>query len=111
MLKIFIRNEKNGQPRGIAVAVRDGNEVTYGYSLVNTRMDRFDKNLGLKIALARATSTKGYQLPVVPEREALVVTAFAKLQERSLKYFKDVPPENITVFELLDKEYDALQHS
>ena len=109
-IRTFIRDDK-GQPRGIAVAIRKPEGLQYGYSLLNTRLDRFNKDLGIKIATARANSVKGYGLPLVPEREQLVIEAFVRLQERALRYFKDMNPDDITVFELLDKEYDVLNPS
>jgi hypothetical protein len=93
-LKTYIRKEGTTQPRGVAVIVKDGTNVRYGYSLTNLNLDKFDKKLGTAIALARATSPS-YQLPKVPERETAVLNAFEHLQNRAIKYFKDVPSENI----------------
>jgi hypothetical protein len=95
VIKEYIRNTETNQPRGLALAVRVGDEVFYGYSLLNTTMDQFSKELGTKIATKRALSPQ-YQLPKVQDREAMVLTAFEKL-ERALKYFKDIPSENVAL--------------
>lgn len=110
MIKTLIRDEK-GQPRGLAVAIRAEDGIRYGYSLVNRRLERFNKELGIKIATARANSLKGYGLPLVPDREQLVIEAFARLQNRALRYFKDMNPDDICVFECLDTEYEILRPS
>lgn len=95
VIKSYIRNADRS-PRGIAVAVRNGDEVTYGFSLLNTVKDKWDDELGLKIAIARANSVKGYQLPDVEDRQIAVLDAFRKLEERAIKYFKDVDPALIS---------------
>ena len=96
ILKLYIRDTeaKNPRtPRGIAVAIREGDKILYGFSLLNTRLDRWDKKLGLKIAMARAYAT-AYNLPQVQNRESLVLDAFDILQKRAANYFKDISPEN-----------------
>lgn len=96
ILKLYIRDTKAKNPRtprGIAVAIREGDKILYGFSLLNTRLDRWNKELGLKIAMARAYATC-YGLPQVQERESLVLDAFEILQRRAENYFKDVSPEN-----------------
>lgn len=99
MIKAYIRDEQTKQPRGVALVVRNGNEIRYGYSLLNTKMDKFSKEKGTKIALARANAVKPYLLPSVPEREQLVLEAYLYLQNRAVKYFKDVYLSNIIIFE------------
>ncbi len=94
LLKRYIRNEENKQPRGVAVAIRHNDEVLYGFSLLNTNLDRFDKTLGLNIAINRALA-ESYKLPSVPEREAMVLGAFNHLEKRALKYFKDLDPSKV----------------
>lgn len=96
ILKTFIR-DKNNNPRGVALIIRSENdEVSYGYSLLNDLRDKFDKKVGTRIALNRA-SQKSYDLPQVSERESMVLNAFESLQERSLKYWKDLSPEKIVL--------------
>jgi hypothetical protein len=94
VLKQYIRNPHNKQPRGIALAIKKDDEVLYGFSLLNTRMDRFDKNVGYNIAFNRAMSDS-FSLPETPEREAMVLDAFNCLEKRSLKYFKDLDPDKV----------------
>ena len=106
MLKTYILDDKTGQRRGVAVLVRtDENKILYGFSLCNTRLDRWDKKLGTAIALARATATC-YQLPSVEEREYLVLEAFIRLQSRATKYFKDLDPEEIKLSNHFDTSFE-----
>lgn len=97
IIKQFIRDRKNN-PRGIVVAVREENGVYYGYSLCNP-IDRFDKKLGIKIAVARALS-KDYFLPICPNTQNEIENLFKNLEKRALKYFKDLPEENVRFLEL-----------
>lgn len=94
ILKSYIRNTETNQPRGVAVAIRQNDEIFYGFSLLNTRMDKFNKTIVLTIATNRALS-KSYELPDTPEREAMVLGAFNKLETRALKYFKDLDPSKV----------------
>lgn len=94
LIKEYIRIEDTKQPRGVVVAIRVGDEIFYGYSLLNTKMDRFSKTLGLQIATNRALSDS-YGLPNTPEREEIVLEAFKRIEARALKYFKDIDPENV----------------
>jgi hypothetical protein len=93
-LKEYIRNTETKQPRGVAIAIRHNDEVLYGFSLLNTKMDRFNKTVGLNIAVNRALSDS-YELPNTPEREAMVLGAFNRLEQRALKYFKDLDPSKV----------------
>ena len=96
IIKEYIRHPETKQPRGLALAIRVEDEVYYGYSLLNTSMDRFSKELGTKIATKRALSPQ-YQLPKVQDREAMVLSAFEKLEKRALKYFKDIPADKVAL--------------
>jgi uncharacterized protein YebE (UPF0316 family) len=96
MLKEYIRNEDTKQPRGVVVAVRVDDEVFYGYSLLNVKLDRFNKTLGLQIAVNRAMA-ESYVLPNTPEREAMVLDALSRVEKRALKYFKDLDPSKISL--------------
>lgn len=102
MLKEYIRDEKTKQPRGIVVAVRENDEILYGYSLLNTKLDRFDKALGLQIAINRAKS-ESYTLPNTAERLKMVIDGLVRIEARSLKYFKDIDPSNVKF------EFDAFR--
>lgn len=94
MIKQFIRDRKNN-PRGVAVAVKHNNEVFYGYSLCNP-LDRFDKSLGVRIAVARALS-QSFNLPISPNTQEQIADHFRALERRAVRYFKDVPEENIRI--------------
>lgn len=96
IIKTYIRDEKTKQPRGIAVAIKNGDTVDYGFSLCNTRLDKWDKKLGTKIAIGRATAPQ-YQLPGVPEREKAVLDAFERLEKRAIKYFRDLDYDKIAL--------------
>ncbi len=98
-LKEFIRNEVTKQPRGLVVAIRENDQVHYGYSLLNTKLDRYDKTLGLQIATNRALSPEGFELPDTAEREQLILDALRRIQARALKYFKDLDPANVKIFQ------------
>jgi hypothetical protein len=106
VIKEYIRDEKTRQPRGVVIAVRNGDEVRYGFSLLNTVYDRFNKADGLKIAMARAMADS-YQLPKVPERRVIVLDALTRIQDRAIRYFKDVNPDNIE-FTYTVEEYQDL---
>lgn len=103
-LKEFIRDEVTGQPRGMVIAIRENDQVHYGYSLLNTKLDRYDKTLGLQIATNRALSPEGFKLPDTAEREQLVVDALARIQDRALKYFKDLDPGKVKIFQAAEDE-------
>lgn len=94
LLKEYIRNSTTKQPRGVAVAIRKDDEVFYGFSLLNTKMDRFNRTVGLNIAVNRALSDS-YKLPDTPDREAMVLASFERLEKRALKYFKDLDPSKV----------------
>lgn len=96
LLKEYIRNEKK-EPIGMVVALREGQDVYYGFSLLNTTQDRFNKAEGLKIAVARAKAEK-YKLPEVPDRLAMVIDGYSKLQERAVRYFKDLDEDSVKFF-------------
>jgi hypothetical protein len=89
----YIRDDNNA-PRGVAVAILTDGTVSYGFSLLNTRQDKWDKGMGVKIALRRAFAPT-YQLPVVPERKNAVMDAFKRLERRAIRYFKDIDPSDI----------------
>ena len=90
----YIRDEKTKMPRGIIVAIRENDEVRYGYSLQNTKLDKFDKNIGLNIAINRAKSPS-YDLPNTKEREDMVIEGMIRISNRALKYFKDIDQDKV----------------
>ncbi len=96
IIKEYIRDEKSN-PRGVCVAVRQNDEVFYGFALCNPE-DRYNKAQGLKIALARA-SADAYKLPDVEDRYIAVLKAYENLEARALKYFKDLPYSKVALEE------------
>ena len=89
----YIRNKK-GQPRGVVVALRDNDEVCYGYSICNP-IDPWNKHKGLKIAIARALARE-YELPQAENTTKQIMEGYVNLSNRALKYFKDIEEGNIT---------------
>ena len=89
----YIRNKK-GQPRGVVVALRDNNEVCYGYSICNP-IDPWNKHKGLKIAVARALARE-YELPQAENTTKQILEGYTNLSNRALNYFKDIEEVNIT---------------
>ncbi len=104
VIKQYIRDEKTKQPRGVAVAVKTSLGINYGFSLINSRYDKWNSNTGTKIALARANAIGGYQLPSVPERKTAVLAAFQALENRALRYFKDLNEDQVKFECCLDEE-------
>lgn len=96
VIKEYIRDEKSN-PRGVCVAVREGDEVYYGFSLCNPE-DVYNKAQGIKIALARAAAP-AYKLPDVEDRYIKVLKAYENLEARALKYFKDLPYSKVALEE------------
>ena len=96
MLKYYIRDSKTKQPRGIAVAIKTDGKVNYGFSLINAKADKWNKKIGTAIAVNRATSDQ-YELPAVKEREKAVLDAVQNLEARAIKYFKDLPYEDVSL--------------
>lgn len=88
----YIRNKK-GQPRGVVVALRDNNEVCYGYSICNP-IDPWNKHKGLKIAIARALARE-YELPQAENTNKLIMEGYVNLSKRAVNYFKDLPKDNV----------------
>lgn len=89
----YIRNEK-GEPRGVVVAIRNGDEVNYGYSLCHSTKDKWSKDKGVKIAERRAYA-KEYLLPRVPKTQKVVEEAFRHISNRAVKYYKDLSVDKV----------------
>ena len=88
----YIRNKK-GQPRGVVVALRDNNEVCYGYSICNP-IDPWNKHMGLKIAVARALARE-YELPQAENTTKQIMEGYVNLSKRAVNYFKDLPKDKV----------------
>lgn len=85
--------KKNGEPRGVAVAVREGDRVFYGFSLRNP-VDKWNKHKGIEIATQRALAGN-YNLPEASNTISEIVAGYRHLSDRAVKYFKDLPKENV----------------
>lgn len=88
----YIRNKK-GQPRGVVVALRDNDEVCYGYSICNP-IDPWNKHKGLKIAVARALARE-YELPQAENTTKQIREGYVNLSKRAVNYFKDLPKDKV----------------
>lgn len=82
--------DKNGSPRGVLVAVKNGDYVgvqgfKIGYSLCNKK-DRFSKKMALDIAIGRAEESDNFDLRKPYPRE--VENMFVPFFERCKKYYK-----------------------
>ena len=87
-LKEYIRKEKKGQPIGVVVAKKvSENKVRIGFSLCNPK-DKFDKELGERIALSRAESDEGFELPKSKKYQDLLYERFFNITRRAERYFK-----------------------
>lgn len=82
----YIR-DKNKAPFGVVVAQQRDGVVYYGYSLRNKK-DKWDREIGVKIALARANAPS-YILPKTTKLQSVVLDALSGLSKRAAKYFKD----------------------
>lgn len=85
MLINYIR-DTNRKPHGIVVSFKQDNEVHFGYSLHNP-VDKWDRELGIKIAVARANA-KEFQFPKVDDRCKVVLESLEHMKVRASKYFK-----------------------
>jgi hypothetical protein len=76
----YVKNE-NGKRIGVVAATSPDN---IGWSMCHIPKDKFDKKLGLQIAVGRANVGTAAIMPRKPELE----TAMASLKYRIPKYFK-----------------------
>jgi hypothetical protein len=80
--KIVMVREK-GLPRGILVADEVGREVRIGWSYVNKRVDNFDKEIGMRIAMGRMSTPSNER--IIPHAVLKEIIPFS---DRVQKYFK-----------------------
>jgi hypothetical protein len=93
----YIRNDDR-QPCGVVVVVREGDNVSYGYSICNP-IDKWDRKKGVKIAVARAIAGS-YNLPIGKKNHDKVLEGFRHISNRAVKYFKDLSVKDVEfVFE------------
>jgi len=78
MLVSYVRNKKR-EKIGVVVAIyRD----QVGWSLCRTKLDRFDKDLGLRIAYGRAITGSATKPPTT------VMKTYNDMMDRSKAYYK-----------------------
>jgi hypothetical protein len=78
----YVRSE-SGQAVGAVVAVCQDGEIRTGWSKCNMKMDRFDKDMAIKIATGRAVAGRNKVRP-----HSAVVNDLPLIAQRAQKYFK-----------------------
>ena len=87
MLIQYVR-DKNNHRVGVVVAekpslVDKGDGI--GWSKCHSRLDKFDKKMGIKIAYGRAISGKQYKETIIPHDVQQVIK---KMKKRAKSYYK-----------------------
>jgi hypothetical protein len=81
--RILVKYTRNRQNQKVGVLVAIGrNEV--GFSLANKR-DRFDKQLGIRIAIQRAFTIPSPDINDIPRS---IRSDYLEMLDRSVRYFK-----------------------
>lgn len=81
----YLRNKK-GNIRGVIVAVKEDGDVVFGHALHNPR-DRFDKYLGIEIAVGRAIRWNEGRVSIPSELSPELEMAYARLSDRANRYW------------------------
>jgi hypothetical protein len=81
------RGKRRGQLRGVVIAVKDPQDrYRIGWSFVNRKSgDKFDKEMGLSIALGRTLQTHICKKKIPQD----VVPVLSSMKERAERYFKN----------------------
>lgn len=80
----FIRTNK-GNPVGVVIAYKTDNKIYIGWSLCNTKVEKFDKQIGLYQATNRADLSENLSnLSVLPHSVRRTV---GEMKERANRYF------------------------
>ena len=83
---ISYNRDKKGNPRGVLVAVKIGDRGDFNIGYAQCRKeDKFSKNMGLKIALGRATFDTYRSLNNIPHNIRKMLPSFIKRCERYYK--------------------------
>lgn len=84
---ISYSRDKNGNPRGVLVAVKVGNRGDFNIGYAQCRKeDKFSKNMGLKIAVGRAELGYNYNsLDNLPHNLRKMLPSFINRCERYYK--------------------------
>lgn len=88
----YVRTKK-GQPKGTMVAYRgDDNKIYVGYSLCNSKVDKFDRQIGMRKAVERALTQDKYDdvtlknfVDKIPQSVVKPLDAFLERAERFFK--------------------------
>lgn len=81
MIFSYVKNE-NGQRIGIVTAI---SVDSIGWSMCHMSKDKFDKDLGLRIALGRAKNGSNTSIP----RNSNLISTLDIMAERAARYFKE----------------------
>jgi hypothetical protein len=84
VLVSYLRDEHRN-PYGVVVAFKEGDVIRTGIALCNTKVDNWNKYVGLDLAIQRALA--GIQLESYPPGD-YVFRAITKMETRAEKYFK-----------------------
>jgi len=84
-LHVYVRDRKNN-PIGIVLALRhEDNTYSLGWSYAKRKHDKFDKEIGLSIAMGRALCPRPCRSKVPYEVNKLI----PQMEDRAKRYFKN----------------------
>jgi hypothetical protein len=78
---------EDGEPFGVVVAVKTPGGFRVGFSVCNLDKDRWEKFLGLRIAIGRALSGKIYN-PLDYPHGTMIAEEVEKMAERANRYWR-----------------------
>lgn len=78
--------DKHGRPVGVVVAFKKNGEVLVGWSRCHTKLEPFDKHIGINKALNRAVHHN--LVDVVGEVPRPLLSYLLDIRERAERYFK-----------------------
>lgn len=87
-LKKYVRSRRDRRPIGVVVSFVENNKIHYGWSLCN-KLDRFDKEVGISLAIQRAVPVAQLSKNALNREVAQTVTKdLASMIDRSEAYFR-----------------------
>lgn len=91
ILTKFVRERKTKRPIGVVVAISDGNEISYGWSLCNIKADIWDKKYGVGLAIERAIPINILALNALENKVPRTVAKdLTSMILRSKAYFRQI---------------------
>lgn len=91
ILTKFVRERKTKRPIGVVVAISDGNEISYGWSLCRVKADVWDKKFGTQLAIERAVPIDVLALNALENRVPRTVSKeLTNMVHRARSYFHQV---------------------